>query len=310
MKRAGWPIVIPVVRATLLRFHVLAPLTALVVCGASAARANILEFLFRKPDIQVITVTDATPAGALLRPASPDNPVYYNAINAGYRELGGIVAGEKVPPQDQVLKNIATVLARHGYLPATRDHPPTLLMIWTWGTMNVDYFPDPSGETMGRQINRRQLMRFMGGDKVGLVSSNPSSFQDDFLLPGLTWHTADSEAIADAATDDIFIAAISAYDFRAATQGEKKKLWTTKISCPSRRLSLPETLPTMLAIAGPFIGRETAKPVWINASDKYKPDVKIGDPSVVEYLEPAKLPVVNAESAAPKKAPAPARKKK
>ena len=298
-------------RATLLRFNAVAVLAWPVFFGVPAARANILEFLFRKPDIQVITVTDATPDGALLRPASPDNPVYYNAINAGYRELGGIVAGEKVPPQDQVLKNIATVLAKHGYLPANSAHPPTLLMIWTWGTMNTDYFPDPTGETMGRQTNRRQLMRFMGGDKLGLVSQNPSSFQDDFMLPGLSWGNADTEAIADAATDDIFIAAISAYDFRAATQGAKKKLWTTKISCPSRRLSLPETLPTMLAIAGPFIGRETAKPVWINASDKYKPDVKIGDPSVVEYLEPANLPVVNAESAAPKKAPAaPSAKKK
>ena len=43
----------------------------------------------------------------------------------------------------------------------------------------------------------------------------------------------------------------------------------------------------MLALAGPNIGRETAKPVAVRATDKFKPDVKIGDPSVVEYIDRA-----------------------
>lgn len=40
---------------------------------------------------------------------------------------------------------------------------------------------------------------------------------------------------------------------------------------------MAETLPTMIEIATPHIGRETPTPVWIAATDKYKANVKIGD---------------------------------
>jgi hypothetical protein len=273
----------------------------------SPASAGILDWLLPKHDVQVITVTDATPRGALLRAASPANPVYYAAINAGYREFGGIIAGEKIPPAETVVKTIAKVLAKQGYLPSTTDHPPTLLLIWTWGTLNTDRFIDPSSDdTEGRQINRQQMLRFLGAYKYGLVSKEPAAFQDD-LMPGLFYRGADAEMIADAATDDLYIAAIAAYDYRLAAQKQKVLLWTTKISCPSRGLMLPEALPAMLAIAGPYIGRETAHPVWINASDKFKPEVSIGDPKVIEYIDNNKLPVVDAPRNLRKpKSPAPA----
>ena len=112
---------------------------------------------------------------------------------------------------------------------------------------------------------------------------------------------AGAQAINDAASDDLYIAAIAAYDFAAAERREKKLLWMTKISCPSRGLALPETLPAMLAIAGPNIGRETAKPVWVKATDQFKPEVKIGDPSVVEYLDTKQRPIFEALAASAKK---------
>ena len=87
--------------------------------------------------MQVIGVSDTTPAGLLRRPASPANPIYYQAVSAGYREFGGIIAGEKIPPKDEVMKTIAKVLAKQGYLPGTNEHPPALILIWTWGTLNI-----------------------------------------------------------------------------------------------------------------------------------------------------------------------------
>ncbi|MFM9031567.1 MAG: hypothetical protein ACKOTF_13010, partial [Opitutaceae bacterium] len=62
------------------------------------ARAGILDWIFPKHDIQVITVTDTTPVGALRRPVSPANPVSYVAVSAGLGEFGGIVAGAMAPP--------------------------------------------------------------------------------------------------------------------------------------------------------------------------------------------------------------------
>lgn len=282
---------------------------ALALAGSTGA-AGILDWLLPKHEVQVVAVTDTTPVGALRRPASPDSPVYYSAVSAGYRDLGGVIAGEKIPNKDEVLKTIAKVLAKQGYLPADEKHPATLLLIWTWGTMNTDrmYSGNPD-DIEGRQINRSQLMRFMGAYKLGMVAKDAkSAWQDDlFPMAGLLFRNADQDLIYELASEDLYVAAIAAYDFAAAREGRKVPLWTTKISCPSRGLVLPETLPTMLALAGPYIGRETATPVSIKAADRLKPDVRIGDPTLVEHLENTKLPVVEVAPgpAAPKKKAAP-----
>jgi hypothetical protein len=60
----------------------------------------------------------------------------------------------------------------------------------------------------------------------------------------------------------------------------------------------------MLALAGPYIGRETEKPVSIKATDKFKPDVKIGDPTVVEFMEKTPVPIVEVTAPARKSTPA------
>ena len=289
-------------------------MTMLVLAGALAAplAAGILDWLLPKHDIQVITVTDTTPVGALRRPASPTNPIFYMAVSAGFRDFGGIVAGEKAPPKEEVYKTMGKVLAKQGFLPATNQNPPTLLLLWTWGTMNTDriYSMNPD-DTEGRQVNRRQLMRFMGAYKLGLITKDPDPFMSDTMMQGVLFRDADQELIYDLATEDLYVAAIAAYDFASATRKEKVLLWTTKISCPSRGLAMPETLPVMLALAGPNIGRETIKPVSIRATDKFKPEVKIGDPTVVEYLENTRIPVAEVDpSTQPTKKKAPAKKAK
>jgi hypothetical protein len=122
---------------------------------------------------------------------------------------------------------------------------------------------------------------------------------------------ADRDMIADLATEDLYVAAISAYDYASALRQEKTLLWMTKISCPSRGLALPQTLPAMLALAGPYIGKETAKPVSLKATEQFKTDVKIGDPTVVEYLDNTPLPVIEATApTAAKKAANDTKKKK
>jgi hypothetical protein len=162
----------------------------------------------------------------------------------------------------------------------------------------------------GQQINRQQLLRFMGAYKLGLVSKEPGLGSTTFF-PGALFRDANSELISDLSTEDLYVAAITAYDYGAALQQKKVQLWTTKISCPSRGLPMPETLPAMLALAGPYIGRETAKPVSIRATDKFKPDVKIGDPTVVEFMEKTPVPIVEVTAPATKKSiPADAKSKK
>jgi hypothetical protein len=269
----------------------------------SGAAASVLDWIFPKHEVQVVAVTDTSPVGALRRPTSPANPSYYQAVSAGFRDFGGIIAGDKIPPKDEVMKTIAKVLAKQGYLPGSAEHPPSLLLIWTWGTMNTDRFPTANGDE-GPQTNRRQLLRFMGAYKLGLISKDKSGFQDDLMNTGVMFRDAETDMINDLASEDLYVAAISAYDYQAAARSEKVLLWTTKISCPSRGLAMKDTLPAMLALAGPHIGHETAKPVSIKATDKFKPEVRIGDPTVVEFMEKNPVSVVEVPAGPPpKKAP-------
>lgn len=273
----------------------------LLVLAASPLHAGFLDWLFPKHDVQIIAVTDTTPAGAKLPPASPAKPVYYQGVSAGYRDFGGIIAGEKIPPKEDVVKTITTVLAKRGYLPADAKHPPSILLLWTWGTMNTDM--DYSGDDgSGRQLNQRQLLRFMGGYKLGLVSKEANSLADDMMQPGVMFRDADSDLLYSLATEDLYVIALSAYDFESATKKQKVLLWNTKISCPSIGLNLVEALPAMMVLAAPHIGRETTRPVSVKAEDKFKPDVKIGDPTIVEYMSQSPGTVIEASPSTAQKA--------
>lgn len=258
----------------------IALLAALLLITAQA-HAGFFDFLGKR-DVQVIAVTDMTPAGALVRRPSPENPQHYLAISAGFREFGGVIAGEKSPPSKEVIQLMTNVLAKQGYKLATNKTPPQLIIVYTWGTLNPDLFITPYNEPhMAPVMNLQQMLKFLGADKVrGLVDYvNP----DVPRVAGLSYMDPDARDLYDIAHEELYIIALSAYDFASAANSKQKKLlWRTKISAPSRGLWLPDALPTMLSISAPHIGRETTKPVWINASDRYKPDVRIGEPRVVE----------------------------
>jgi len=266
----------------------------------AAFAGNLFDALLPKNDLEVVTVTDTTPIGALLRPASPANPVFYTAINIGAHDFGGIFAGEKLPTNQEVTATITKVLAKQGYLPATDSHPPTLLLLWTCGTMNTATIPG-SMDSMQDSRSRGLLLRFMGAYKVGLGSQTPDTFSEIMLQPGLSTTSNAAQALYDLAQDNLYVAAIGAYDYQAAARKASILLWKTKISCPARGHWLPEILPSMLAIAGPYIGRETAKPVVVDVTDKFVPDIEIGNPTVVEYLGSGKLPIIDASQPAARK---------
>ena len=252
--------------------------------AAPATASGLLDWLFHH-DVQVITSTDAMPAGALLRPASQADPVYYVAMNAGYHDFGSSMAGEKLPAPDAMVRIIVQALAKAGFLPADTGHPPTELIVFAWGTLYPTRIPNPNGpDWPDAQLNRNQMLTFLGGDKLGLVSDEPD-YWGATELPGLTHFNPNAEAIASVANDDLYVAALAAYQFPVKPHTKPQLLWRTKISCPARGLAMADTLPTMLAIAAPYIGRDTGAPVWVNASDKFKPDVRVGNPKFEEYLD-------------------------
>lgn len=245
---------------------------------------SLLNFLLPQPELQTITVTDFTPEGRMLRPASPKAPIYYFAMSAGYVDLGGIVAGERPVSRELVNQTMLKVLAKQGYLPASGDQPAQVVLAWKWGTMNVRY--EMTGNPDYRpQINRRAMTRFLGGDKVGLDTGVMSQFPEYDLAPGVFQQIGPAADLVEISHEDLYIIWIAAYGVSATGHGKPILLWNTRISAPSRGFWLPEALPSMLAMAAPCIGRETTAPVWMRASERFKPEIKLGDLKVLSYIE-------------------------
>ncbi len=244
-----------------------------------------MDWLFHH-DVEVIVNTDVTPDGAKLPPVSREHPVYYLAISMGYRDLGACIAGDKQPSKETMYDFFGKALAKQGYLPANAIHPPTEVVVFAWGSLYVE--SSSWDVDFPVRINERGMLRFLGGEKLGLISKFPGGLDTDFG-PDLQYLRPDADKFRSASQDDLYMAVVLGYDFAAAAKKHRLLLWRTRIACPSRGLVMADTLPTMISIAAPLIARETAVPSWIRASDKYEPVIRIGEPVVEGYLGPGPL---------------------
>jgi len=236
--------------------------------------------------VDVVTVTDTTAAGYLAREPSPGQPVYYEACNFGYCEFGQPMAGEHPPANETMLRLIVKTLVGQGYVVADDKHPPTQFIVFAWGTLRVGA-PGFFGPAKG-------VLRFLGGEKLDLMrDADPPFGLQDFRILFKSKGSLAADKIYDAAKSDLYVALIRSYDFDAINEKRLSQLWETRIACPSTGLALETTLPMVIAAAGPNIGRETDRPVWVDASDKMKGHVEIGDVKVLEYLDPEQHPVID-----------------
>lgn len=249
-------------------------------------QAAPLAFLFPKRRMEVITVTDMTAEGKKLQPPTPANPVYYAGFSLGFNDLGGLMGGEKIPPKEDMLRTITKVLAEQGYKLAGKNTPaPSVILAYSWGTLYADTGFNFKGRSRPR--NQLQILGFLGGSKLGF-SNNDFDPMTAPLGGGLMFKDADATDFLMMSTDDFYIATVAAYDFAALMQAKQKKLlWITRISCPAKGYWLADVMPTMMSVAGPNIGRETAKPVWVNVSDKYRPSVTLKELQFLDYMNKA-----------------------
>jgi hypothetical protein len=257
-------------------------------------QAGLWDLIRSHRDLEVITVTDVSSNGNLLAPATPEHPQYYIAASLGFRDLGGVMGGITEPPATEVLRLISAELAKQGYRPATtRSAPPSLLLVYTWGTLNADEFYGPNPDLPPVQLNHRQIVRFLGGRKVGIVDDDFNPLFQPAV--GLQVYNYEARTLLEVAREDFYVIVVSAYDLESALQKRHRPpLWTTRIAAPSLGFRMADVVPAMLAIAGPQFGRDTPRPVWVNASDKFKPNVKMGELQLLEYLGSDPLPVTDA----------------
>jgi hypothetical protein len=272
-------------------FQLLLAVLGMALFSQGALFADGLSFLPPRNEV-VISVSDFTPDGSLLPVPSAKAPVYYEAGNLGFRELGRPMAGEDPPKNEHMLALIVKALARQGYILASDKHPPTQFLAFAWGTLRIG----GSGVSFGPS---KSVLKFLGAEKVGHLmedADRESDFQTDlrdFRSLIKSKGSAIADEIYDAANSDLYIALIRSYEYEAAAEGKLKLLWETRISLPSSGLSLEKALPVAIVIAGPVIGRDTPKPVWVDSSDGPQGHADFGELKVLEYIDPTQHPIMD-----------------
>ena len=240
-----------------------------------------------KPGPEVVVVADALAKTSTDFLPAPGKPIYYIIVGLAERTLGSAIAGEPQPDKAVLEREVEKALASQGYVRTRLGGPiPALALIITWGSANlmIDDFEETNpetGETSTSSVvyNRREIAQLLGADKANRRLLSPS----------------EAEAINDAARQDRLYLFIGAFDAMALAKKQKKVLWRTAMSIESRRTSLPESLPVMLASAAPWFGRDTELPVFVDDATRRKAEVHIGVPVVVPDSKPAAPPAPKAK---------------
>jgi hypothetical protein len=250
----------------------------------------------KNPTLQVIIQTEFTKEGKSLKAPDPGHPAYYLALDSGLKEAGDVIAGESAPkPRDLENLMVATLKA-NGYLPANAAHPATLYIHMVWGSFNklspIDdptgsTGPDPSNPTTPDDLEIRNLIEraaLVGGTKfaVEMVAAMKAGTITQFTNRDekTTW-------LMNQVYSNRYFMIATAYDYALATQNKKVVLWRTKVSTDSQGVTMDESLPSIVASAGPFIGRETDGPVRLNRPVVKDGNVLIGTATVKDYSVPA-----------------------
>jgi hypothetical protein len=220
-------------------------------------------------DTPVIAVTDMTDEGRKRPTASPESPIYYQAVTTGYQVFGRGVASEQIPPHDVFLQVVLKTLKKEGFIPATDENPPSIVLGFSWGSV---------------WESEATALQVLGGDKLDLTWENKATLglEPRQWLRGLRKKNGDR--IVEMSKENLFVVNISAYDRPALIKGDLLPLWQTRIACPTRGVWAKDAMPKIVIAAASVIGRETEVPQISTVSEAFgqRGEVSIGDLTVTD----------------------------
>ncbi|GAB5559308.1 MAG: hypothetical protein SynsKO_09550 [Synoicihabitans sp.] len=230
-----------------------------------------------EPDILIVGDTFGHDAEKI-RP-SKDNPITYMHFVGKQRDMGAIVAGEKMPRPDQIEALIDRTMQSQGFVRReVGDAVPDIFIVHTYGSAYVPEsvydnieFDEESGEFSGQTVapdivGDREMFALAGGAKVLQNGAKRDELED---------------VRTQASIDRLFVM-IAAIDGEKFYNGEAEILWRTRISIPTIGYNLPDNMNLMLETAAPYLAAETSTPVILREEDRRETEVEIGDLEVIE----------------------------
>ncbi|HTB79947.1 MAG TPA: hypothetical protein VK717_03570 [Opitutaceae bacterium] len=234
--------------------------------------------------------TEMTPEGKKLPHPTPDHPAYYFPKVVGYNEIGAVTAGAKKPLDPPTIHLLAQALAAQGYLVTQVngdkfDPPPSLILIFKWGQVNVVNYIEHDVHLPGTPPD---------DPGIDVPEYDTPALKTELMFIGAQKELtlgADEEKISQydsAVRDPRYFVTVTAYDFDAFYRQHKAvALWVSRMSVPQGHFDLADTLPALINSGAPFFGRETEKPQWLNVPEGAQGKVDVAAPVVKEYITPA-----------------------
>lgn len=286
---------------------------------------SILPKSFSKnPFVNMTVFTEMTEEGKKLTPPTPDNPAYYIAQSAGFHALGPPIANLTPPTQETIEQVLRKALAEEGYrVEAPPEHGATLIVVYSWG-LHSQYRPqgdaesgDVTSDPFAAMKNLYDRAALIGGEKYAqkLIQANNESLELDAdmdtsgaskILSGeamafakkvsnpvqrLYDSSPNMAELIEQTNDDVYFVVASAYDYQEMARGQRKLLWRTKMTVDTKGVSMADTMPAVIAAAGPYFGHETEEALALTKRVVRQGKVEVGTPTVVEPVkEPAKKP--------------------
>jgi hypothetical protein len=174
-----------------------------------------------------------------------------------------------------MLSIVVQVLAQQGYRGADAAHPPTQIIVCSWGTL------DGGGSLLGPGPG----LAFVGGDKLRLNEDRTLSGHISADVFMRRFRSGAAETAYQMALGNLYAVLLRGYDQAAAEQGKLVLLWETRIACASPGTNMKTALPRMVVSAQRVVGRETPQPVVANAARQRDAWVEIPEGQVIEYYD-------------------------
>jgi hypothetical protein len=267
--------------------------------------------LQKNPRLDLTVISEVTEAGKKLPPVSPQAPAYFELYTSGPRHQGDTAGNHHTLKQEDVARILTRSLAANGYLPANLpQQPPSQLIIYTWGSHAALTEGDAENPALSAQQIARNLLdraALVGGDKFALKllelferadamntagrapvppEGQPVFTQEmmDFANPVSVFKRADpkNEYLVDQAASDVYYVVASAYDYKSVSSSRRVLLWRTRMTVSAAGVSQEQTLPTLIATATPYFGKDMAEPAILNPRAVREGAVEVGTPTVVE----------------------------
>ena len=266
----------------------------------------------RDPRMEMTVITEMTAEGKKLPPVSRQAPAYYVAHSGGYHPVGE-KAGQLAFSAADIERILKASLGQSGFEPAAPDHPPSLFITYTWGPhMYPDIVTDgdgnivsPTQEVLLQNVLDRAALA--GGDKFatelksalalrvantmtapaptdGMSAANALAEMNRAMDPVKLFveKSTKNEFLVSQAADDCYYVVASAYDYDSVARNHRQLLWRTRMTLNARAISQAQSLPTLIAVAAPYFGREMAEAEVLLKRSVDTGHVEIGEPKVIE----------------------------